>query len=198
MSALAFPRRTVRLRLTLVYLGLFVVSAACLLVITYVLVAHQLTGDSVSRLSVSATNGSISISGVGGAACGQITSSSTPPPPAALTTCLVSLQQQARDAALDQLLIESGVALGIMAMASVGLGWLMAGRVLSPLRVITSAARRISASNLDRRIGMTGPDDELKELGETPPHPIQRRIRRRPRTRPGDRGRDRLRPPRPA
>jgi signal transduction histidine kinase len=43
----------------------------------------------------------------------------------------------------------------------------MAGRVLSPLRVITSAARRISASNLDQRIGMTGPDDELKELGET-------------------------------
>ncbi|MGD0066598.1 MAG: ATP-binding protein [Streptosporangiaceae bacterium] len=167
MSALAFPRRTVRLRLTLVYLGLFVVSAACLLVITYVLVAHQLSGDSVPWLSVSATNGSISISGVGGAACGQITSSSTPPPPAALTTCLVSLQQQARDAALDQLLIESGVALGIMAMASVGLGWLMAGRVLSPLRVITSAARRISASNLDQRIGMTGPDDELKELGET-------------------------------
>jgi hypothetical protein len=123
MSALAFPRRTVRLRLTLVYLGLFVVSAACLLVITYVLVAHQLSGDSVPWLSVSATNGSISISGVGGAACGQITSSSTPPPPAALTTCLVSLQQQARDAALDQLLIESGVALGIMAMASVGLGW---------------------------------------------------------------------------
>jgi signal transduction histidine kinase len=68
---------------------------------------------------------------------------------------------------LDQLLIESGIALGIMAVASVGLGWLMAGRVLSPLRTITAAARRISARSLHQRIGMTGPDDELKELGDT-------------------------------
>jgi signal transduction histidine kinase len=65
------------------------------------------------------------------------------------------------------LLIESGVALGIMAVASVGLGWLMAGRVLSPLRTITAAARRISALSLHQRIAMTGPDDELKELGDT-------------------------------
>ena len=43
----------------------------------------------------------------------------------------------------------------------------MAGRVLSPLRTITAAARRISARSLHQRIGMTGPDDELKELGDT-------------------------------
>jgi signal transduction histidine kinase len=49
----------------------------------------------------------------------------------------------------------------------VGLGWLMAGRVLSPLRVITATARRVSARNLHQRIAMTGPDDELKELGDT-------------------------------
>jgi len=72
-----------------------------------------------------------------------------------------------RNDTLDQLLIESGVALGIMAVASVGLGWLMAGRVLSPLRTITAAARRISARSLHQRIGMSGPDDELKELGDT-------------------------------
>ena len=54
-----------------------------------------------------------------------------------------------------------------MAVASVGLGWLMAGRVLSPLRTITATARRISARSLHQRIGMTGPDDELKELGDT-------------------------------
>jgi signal transduction histidine kinase len=64
-------------------------------------------------------------------------------------------------------LIESGIALGIMAVASVGLGWLMAGRVLSPLRTITAAARHISVRSLHQRIGMTGPDDELKELGDT-------------------------------
>ena len=140
MSALAFPRRTVRLRLTLVYLGLFVVSAACLLIITYVLVAHQLTGDSAQGFALRATNGSFSVSGSGGAACGQITSG-TPPSPTAVTTCLAGLKRQARDAALDQLLIESGVALGIMAIASVGLGWLMAGRVLSPAGRVFSPDR---------------------------------------------------------
>ena len=36
--------RTVRLRLTLLYVGLFLASAACLLVITYFLVARQLPG----------------------------------------------------------------------------------------------------------------------------------------------------------
>ncbi len=87
-----------------------------------------------------------------------------------MSACQAAAQQEAtrlRDDTLDQLLIESGVALGIMAVASVGLGWLMAGRVLSPLRTITATARRISARSLHQRIGMTGPDDELKELGDT-------------------------------
>jgi signal transduction histidine kinase len=87
-----------------------------------------------------------------------------------MTACSQAAQAEAaglRRDTLDQLLIESGIALGIMTVASVGLGWLMAGRVLSPLRTITAAARRISARSLHQRIGMTGPDDELKELGDT-------------------------------
>ena len=39
--------------------------------------------------------------------------------------------------------------------------------MLRPLRTITAAARHISASNLHQRLAMTGPDDELKELGDT-------------------------------
>ncbi|MGH7734236.1 MAG: HAMP domain-containing sensor histidine kinase, partial [Gemmatimonadales bacterium] len=54
-----------------------------------------------------------------------------------------------------------------MTVVSIGLGWLMAGRVLRPLRTITATARRISASNLHERLALTGPDDELKELGST-------------------------------
>jgi signal transduction histidine kinase len=84
-----------------------------------------------------------------------------------MNDCVQQAAAGLRDDTLDQLLIESGVALGIMAVVSVGLGWLMAGRVLSPLRTITAAARRISARSLHQRIGMTGPDDELKELGDT-------------------------------
>ena len=43
----------------------------------------------------------------------------------------------------------------------------IAGRVLRPLRTITTAARDISATNLHRRLALDGPDDEFKELGDT-------------------------------
>src|SRR5207237_3539880 len=48
-----------------------------------------------------------------------------------------------------------------------GLGWVIAGRALRPLRTITETARDISASNLHRRLNLEGPDDELKRLGTT-------------------------------
>jgi signal transduction histidine kinase len=70
-------------------------------------------------------------------------------------------------AALGALLVESGIALAIMALLAAGLGWVIAGRALRPLRVITATAREISASNLHRRLALTGPDDELRELGHT-------------------------------
>jgi signal transduction histidine kinase len=72
-----------------------------------------------------------------------------------------------RGAQLHQLLVQSGIALGAMAIVSTGLGWIIAGRVLRPLRTITTAARRISATSLNERIAMGGPNDELKELGDT-------------------------------
>jgi signal transduction histidine kinase len=68
---------------------------------------------------------------------------------------------------LNQLLTESGIALGIMTGVSVGLGWLVAGRMLRKLRTITTAARSISAGNLHARLSLPGPDDELRELGDT-------------------------------
>jgi signal transduction histidine kinase len=68
---------------------------------------------------------------------------------------------------LDQLLVVSGIALAIMSVVAIGLGWLVAGRVLHPLRTITTAVREISASNLHARLALAGPDDELTELGQT-------------------------------
>ena len=52
-------------------------------------------------------------------------------------------------------------------VVAVALGWLIAGRFLRPLRMITATARDISASNLSRRLSITGREDELTELGET-------------------------------
>ena len=65
------------------------------------------------------------------------------------------------------LAVVSVLALAVMAAVSMGLGWLIAGRVLRPLRTITTAARDISATDLHRRLALDGPDDEFKELGDT-------------------------------
>ena len=63
--------------------------------------------------------------------------------------------------------IRAGVILAGLIVLSLAAGWLIAGRFLRPLRTITAAARDISASNLNRRLALTGHNDEFKELGET-------------------------------
>jgi signal transduction histidine kinase len=62
----------------------------------------------------------------------------------------------------------AGVAMvGVMVALALGVGWLVAGRLVRPLRAITASARDISASNLHRRLGLRGHDDEFTELGQT-------------------------------
>jgi signal transduction histidine kinase len=63
--------------------------------------------------------------------------------------------------------IRSLAILAGLVMASLAAGWLIAGRFLRPLRTITATARAISASNLNRRLALTGRNDEFKDLGET-------------------------------
>jgi signal transduction histidine kinase len=63
--------------------------------------------------------------------------------------------------------IRSLAILAGLVIASLAVGWLIAGRFLRPLRTITAAARDISASNLNRRLAVTGRNDEFKDLGET-------------------------------
>jgi signal transduction histidine kinase len=63
--------------------------------------------------------------------------------------------------------IRSVAILAGLVLLSLAVGWLIAGRFLRPLRTITATARRISASNLNQRLAMTGRNDEFKDLGET-------------------------------
>jgi signal transduction histidine kinase len=63
--------------------------------------------------------------------------------------------------------IRAGVTLAGLVTLSLAAGWMIAGRFLRPLRTITATARDISASNLNRRLALSGRDDEFKELGET-------------------------------
>jgi len=66
-----------------------------------------------------------------------------------------------------EILIICAIALAAIAVAAASIGWIIAGRVLRPLSTITAAARRIAASSLHERLGLHGPDDELKELADT-------------------------------
>ena len=68
---------------------------------------------------------------------------------------------------VPQLLAGSAVALVVLIPVALALGWLVAGRFLRPLRAITATAKVISAGNLDRRLDLGAPEDELTELGHT-------------------------------
>jgi signal transduction histidine kinase len=172
------PRTTVRWRLTAMYGGLFLTTGAVLLATTYLL---------VSKATVSDAN----IAGPGaGLVYGGSALVQTPPRgrldhstitrqvkvPTFLRRALRSRTGQRvaqfvgsdqRIADLHVLVIESIVALAIMAVVSTALGWLVAGWVLAPLRAMADTTRDISAASLDRRLAMEGPQDELKQLSDT-------------------------------
>jgi signal transduction histidine kinase len=150
------------MRLALLYGMLFLASGAALLTVTYLLVEHQYNQNGASLFVARGSEVSV-----------HVRSGVLPQTPGGLpagfpTPTQVSAEAHAvSTAALNQLLVNSGVALGIMAVISVWLGWLVAGRALRPLRTITHTARDISASNLHKRLALTGPDDEIKQLGDT-------------------------------
>jgi signal transduction histidine kinase len=55
----------------------------------------------------------------------------------------------------------------IAVLVALWLAWWIAGRFLRPLRAMNTTAKEISATNLHRRLGVDGPEDELSELGRT-------------------------------
>jgi signal transduction histidine kinase len=176
--AAAVPRRGVRVRLTLLFAGLFLVAGAGLLGITYGLLSHATDSIIMNRVAAGSTLPSQSISG-GPTVIGPILSTPAPDSSAAGAGTAVGplaglSPEQAglyvsgtRAAENDALLLYFGIALGIMAVLSAALGWFAAGRALRPLRRITAAARRISATNLNERLAINGPDDDLRELADT-------------------------------
>jgi signal transduction histidine kinase len=147
--------------LTLIYGGLFLVSAAVLLAIVYVLVAHYTSGSAVYVKSSGTAAREVPPKVVAGVF-------QLPSPGEIIGKETIAAQVKATHSVLmHTLLVQSAIALGLMAIASMVLGWLVAGRALRPLRTMTSAAQEISATCLHRRLALDGPDDELKQLGDT-------------------------------
>ncbi len=143
---LHLPSRTVRLRLTLLYGGLFLVSGVVLLAITYLI----FRGASGVNLIVQ--------NGTHGPAAQHATTETE--------LRYAELVRRSTDA-LHQGLLRSVIVLAIMTVVSIALGWLVAGRVLRPLRVMTATTRQISERNLNERLALSGPRDELKDLADT-------------------------------
>ncbi|MCL2393561.1 MAG: ATP-binding protein [Acidimicrobiaceae bacterium] len=78
-----------------------------------------------------------------------------------------SIQAAQRASDSHQLLVNSGIALAVVTVVALLAGWLVAGRMLRPIRTITRTAKRISSSNLNERLALGGPPDELTELADT-------------------------------
>jgi signal transduction histidine kinase len=179
-AARVAARRTIRLRLTLTYSGLFLLAAAMLVAFTYVFVVRGLsTSSALSKTSQPTTVAQESLR----KACGKVMAAeknekSRHTLPAAdrglISKCrqsfssgVVAGAQSQRAEAVHQLLLYSLVGLGIMGAVSGAVGWLVAGRALRPVHAITGAARRASEENLGERLALAGPPDELKELADT-------------------------------
>ena len=142
------PPRTIRLRLTILYGVVSVLSAAVLLAIT-IMLADGLTPRTTP-------------------VPGQAATTSGQQALAQALARIAQLQAQLRQVdPLHQLLVAAAAALAIMAGTSIALGWVVAGRALRPLRAITTATQQISEEDLHRRLAMPGPRDELTNLADT-------------------------------
>jgi signal transduction histidine kinase len=134
-------RLSARSRLTIVHTGLVVAAGVALTALTYLLMRQNLGRRLVVHITAPGTTG--------------------PPLPA------MPGPDELADAALSELLSEAAIALVVVAVVAAVLGWLVAGRILRPIRAISTTAARLSAENIGERVPVTPPADELAALART-------------------------------
>jgi signal transduction histidine kinase len=199
---LRLPRRTARLRLTVLYGAAFLACGAVVLAVAaYLLYEHtenQLSSNQPKSSASAVLSAKIPIADVQRAGRDDIAE-------VPLKIPIADVQQAGRDDIITafmpvpaaprlqglpgltpaqqaellahvkfevnyderQIVIICAILLAVIAVMAAAIGWIIAGRVLRPLSTITAAARRIAASSLHERLALHGPDDELKELGDT-------------------------------
>ncbi len=161
-------RLSLRVRLAVLIGLLLVISGAALLAISYGLVSSNL--NTTPPMEGSGSEGP--------AATAHTQSRSAGPPPGkpsrgALSSSTKSYspslaaQRALAGHTLDQLVKQYLAVLAGVVLVAVALGWLLAGRLLRSVRRITSVAERVTGRNLNERIGLEGPRDELRELADT-------------------------------
>jgi signal transduction histidine kinase len=179
---------SIRTRLALLYGGVFFAMGLVLMVISYAIVDHALSPPVASGTVARYVNRTVANQGFGQdvlqkpVAIGSDTPKAIPPgsmqvviigsaqgfasggsPGVGLEDLLANFQEQT----LQEILWRWAAVVALMTIAAGAFGWVLAGRMLKPLRDITGAARELSVANLHERIALEGPRDELKELGDT-------------------------------
>jgi signal transduction histidine kinase len=134
-------RTTLRWRLTLVYGAVAVAVGLVLLMLSVYLVNRALLANRLPGVFVPLANGSV--------------------------LALDTFQDRLRTQTLGTLFRQGLLVLVVVGAVGVAAAYFLAGRVLRPLQQITSAAQRLSAEQLDARIALPGPEDELKRLADT-------------------------------
>jgi signal transduction histidine kinase len=163
----------VRTRLTLIYAALFFLTGSGLLGLTYGLVASSLPTQpspavaTVSSQALNTLNRECNLPGGPPEGTMSKPAFGCKQAEGAYYADTASGLQALRQNTLSKLLGFWLLGLGVMTVASGGLGWFMSGRVLRPVRAITETARRASEQHLGERLALTGARDELKELADT-------------------------------
>jgi len=162
---------TIRFRLTVLYAAMFLACGVLLLGVSFVVVRASLTGEEGT------TNQRVIDSfGYTQQQVRFFTDLKVTPPPIesernrdvkTVGDVILITQQEIRDQTLHQLILGSSISLGAALVLSVVVGWLAAGRALAPVGRITSRAKRLSEDNLNERLDLDGPRDELTELADT-------------------------------
>ncbi|MFJ6773809.1 sensor histidine kinase [Kitasatospora sp. NPDC091257] len=163
-------------RLTMLYGGLLVLAGAMLIVLVNFLVREGLYTSISTAVAVEprlATLATPDLAAAKTLTVGTAAPANAPPgtTPAdggqSHFQAVKVVTQAAEQAAQNQLLTVSLIALAAFAVISMALAWWMSGRVLRPVAVITNTARRLSGENLHERIALDAPPGELKQLADT-------------------------------
>jgi signal transduction histidine kinase len=146
--------RSIRFRLTLLYSAVLFGIAALLVGALYVGLSMNLREEPLAQ--------EVAVRGVFQAPDGSLH-----PMRPVIISDIRAFERAVNQSALDDLAAFSFGALGVLFFVSLGVGWVISGRVLAPIDSITDVARRIGATDMSRRIHLHGPEDELKKLADT-------------------------------
>jgi signal transduction histidine kinase len=141
----------IRIRLTLLYAGAFFLASAALVTVMYLYFGYALDHQLNSRV----------------ASAQQLRSHAAHDVSPDLVDQLRAQYQHDHDNTMRAVLVASLISLTVLGAAAGGFGWLLAGRALRPLKDVTATARRVADRSLHERIGLRGPDDEIKDLADT-------------------------------